>query len=429
VVDNYEGLQPKIRPDISFSIGEVKGDRTVYYVNDRFTDQFYRIGEKEHFLLRRMDGHATLADIGRDYEARFGKHLSEHSWEGLFKLLDERQMLEGKADEERLKELRAQAKENRRKEGQRLFYRRFHLINPDALLTRMLPWVRFMFHPTVVLSGVAAIIAVEIWTLLNYSSLSGMAWEGGHPRSWIVFIGLMLLFALFHEMGHGLACKYFGGVVNEMGIMWRYIYLFPYCKLDHIILFHKRRHRVYVAAAGIYIGLLLLVPFAVIWLLAEPHSLAAVISAKILLLYNFMTLLNFIPFVQLDGYFMLSHALGMAELRQEAHSFLLKAVKHSLLGKGEGVGSYRKRERRIYGIYGTLSLLMTASVIVFMVTFWYRMAISRFGGEHAWAVLGGIILLLALRRAGFGWMKTLYHRWRPATENTDPVISTTAKTS
>lgn len=422
-MDNYEQAQPKVRSDISFSIGEVKGDRTVYYVNDHFTDQFYLIGEKEHFLLRRMDGLATLADIGREYEARFGKSLNEHSWDGLFKLLDERQMLEGRTDEERLKELRVQAKEKRRKEGQRLFYRRFHLINPDALLTRLLPWVRFMFHPALVLAGVAAIVAVEVWTLLHYASLKDTAWGGGHPRSWMIFVGLMLFFALLHELAHGMTCKYFGGVVNEMGIMWRYIYLFPYCKLDHIILFNKRRHRVYTAAAGIYIGLLLLVPFAFVWWFAAPHSLAAVISAKILLLYNFMTLLNFIPFVQLDGYFMLSHALGMAELRQESHGFLLKAAKHRLLGRGEGVGSYGRRERRIYGVYGLLSLLMTACVIVFMVTFWYRLAVGRLGSEHAWAVLAGIIVLMALRRAGLGWTKTLYHRWRPAAESSDPVAS------
>lgn len=410
--------QPKVRDDISFSAGEMKGDKIVYYVNDGYTDQFYRIGEREHFLFRRMDGRRTLDEISRDYESRFGRRLDERSWPGLFKILEDRQMLEGSADEEKLKELKILAK-TRKGEGQGWFHRRFHLLDPDALLTRMLPWFRFMFRSGFVMSAVAAIVVLELWVLSHVQELRGSVWAGRtvlHVGP--VAIGVMIFLFILHELAHGVACKYYGGVVNDMGIMWRYLYIYPYCKLDHIILFHKRWHRVYVAAAGTFVGLLMLVPFALIWMLAPAGSLAGVVSAKILTWYNVLTLVNLIPFVQLDGYFMLSHALGMAELRQESQGFLLKKVKH-LFGGEEATQNYGIRERRIYWVYGTMSLIMTVSVLAFMLTFWYRM-VHRFG-NWGWVLLGGIVCLLVLRRVGGERFKKLHQRWRDYRHTSAPV--------
>ena len=413
-MSEHDPLRPKLRPDISFGPGEVKGERVVYYVNDRFTGQFYRIGEKEHFLLRRMDGRRTLEELGAEYEVRFSRYLDERSWGPLFKMLDERQMLEGRADEARLGELKAQATEKRHKDGNKLFNYRFHLFNPDALLARALPRVSFMFRPWVVAACLASIVAVEVWVLSHVGELREAAWHGAAlPHSWQLFIGLLLFIAVLHEGAHGLACKYYGGSVNDVGIMWRYLYLFPYCKLDHIILFHNRRHRVYVAAAGTYVGLLMLVPFAFVWWAAPEGSLVAAVSAKMLTFYNVLTLLNLFPFVQLDGYFMLSHALGMLELRQESHSFVRKAAAHKLLGRGEGVDGYGRRERRIYWAFGLTSLLVTACLLTLMAVFWYRLVFVRFGGQHAWLMLCGIAILISLRRGVFGWLKKQYRRWHP----------------
>lgn len=413
-MSEFDWERPRLRPEISFSPGEVKGSRTVYYVNDRFTDQFYRIGEKEHFLLRRMDGRATLAELGREYESRFGRGLDERSWAGLFKMLEDRQMLEGRADEARLGELKELARENRRKEGRKPFSRRFHLFDPDALLTRLVPRVSFMFRPGVVAACLASIVAVEVWVLLNLGALrEAVGHVSGQPFSWVLFVALVLLIAALHEMSHGAACKYYGGVVNEMGVMWRYLYFFPYCKLDHIILFQNRRHRVYVAAAGTYVGLLMLVPFAFVWWLAPPGSLVSGVSAKMLTFYNLLTLLNLVPFLKLDGYYMLAHALGMSELREESKKFLGKVAAHKLLGRGEGVGDYGRRERRLYWVFGVMSLLVTACVLTLVTSFWYRRAVGSFGSEHAWLVLGGVALLIVLRRWGFGLLMRLYRRWRP----------------
>jgi putative peptide zinc metalloprotease protein len=316
-VDNLPDLRPRLRDDISFGPPESKAGRVVYYVNDRYTDQFYGVGERERFLFGKMDGSRSLTELAAEYESRFGRSLNGDAWDGLFKLLDARQMLEGRSRRERLDELRAQALE-RKRQSQGWFKHRFHLVNPDALLARLLPRLRFMFRPGVVATCLGLILAAEIWVIFNLGQLVGAAWPvRKNAYVWPVFMMLVLLSSACHEMAHGLACKYFGGTVNDMGVMWRYLWFYPYCKLDYIILFHDRRRCIWVAFAGTFMSLLLMLPFVLVWALAPESGLWHTLSAKVLTWYNAFALLNLVPFVQLDGYFMLSHALGMSELRQE----------------------------------------------------------------------------------------------------------------
>lgn len=388
-------LRPKLRNEIVFGPPEPKGNKTLYYVGDRYTGQFYRLGEKEFFLLNEMDGNRTLQNIAMNYEARFGRQLGEQGWANLFRLLDARQMLDGQVNPERLEELKETAARNKHK-ATGLFKRNFRLVDPNSALDSALPFVRFLFSPAFVAVAVAAIVAVEAWVLSNLKIISADAWQmRGNWKAWGTFFGTTLVCAALHETAHGLACKRFGGNVREMGVTFRYFWFFPYCKLDDIVLFHNRWHRVYVAAAGVFVSLLLLVPFAVLWWATPPGTLAHGVSAKMLTLYNVVTLVNFIPFIQLDGYFMLAHALRMSELRKESYQF----VKRMLFNPGEFDDEYTLREKRIYAVYGLLSIMMTLFWLLMMSLFWQSLLSAPLGGAGAWVtVLAMIVLMVAGRR-------------------------------
>lgn len=409
-MDSLNGFRPKLRDEITFGPPELKGHRTVYYVNDRYIDQFYRVGERERFLLGSMDGSRTLSEIAAHYEEHFGRRLDPRAWEGLFKLLDARQMLEGRYEVGRLDALKEEAWLKKR-QTMGWFKRRFHLVNPDALLTRLLPRVSFMFRPGLILSCLALIAAVEVWVVLHLHDLIQAAWPAQRTAYlWPLFMGLVLLSAACHEMGHGLACKYFGGTVNDMGIMWRYLWFYPYCKLDYIVLFHERRKRVYVAFAGTFVSLLMLLPFTLVWATAPAAGVWHVLSAKMLTWYNLFALLNLIPFVQLDGYFMLSHALGLSELRQESHTFLFNLLRRKLLRRDVPEVAYGRREKYIYLVYSVLSTFMTVLLICWMLFIWYRSVLSRMSTSHLALAIVGLLCFIALKKGGIGWVSKLWRR-------------------
>jgi putative peptide zinc metalloprotease protein len=393
-VEHGSQFRPKLRAELQFGPPETKGMKLVFYANDGYTDQFYRVGEREHFLFSRMDGQRTLAELAEAYEERFGKQLDARGWANLFKLMDARQMLENYADLERLDALKEDAKKNKLATG-RWFFRRVSLVNPDSFLERLLPLMKFAFNRWFIVSSLVAIVAVEIFVLMNFAELRAGAFAGSrHWEVWVGFVLMLTASAVLHETGHGLACKYFGGKVNDMGVMWRLLWFFPYCKLDHVVLFHRRRQRVYVAFAGTLVSLFLLIPFAVLWRLSPEGSYWYLLGAKLLTLYNFFSLLNLFPLIPLDGYYMLAHALGMSELRQESQVF----VKKVLFNEQRWDEEYSLREKRVYGVFGLLSIVMTLAVLTFTALFWRSVLASSFGDTRAWLFAAAMVLLAIFGR-------------------------------
>ena len=349
-----------------------------------------------------MDGQRTLGELAAAYQEQFGRPLVPASWASLFKLLDSRQMLDGKVDLGKLDELKADT-ERRRRESQRWYFHRFRLVNPDRKLDWLLKRARFIFRPATIALALLAIVGVESFVLLHAKSIVNEAWATRWVWSvWPICMGLWLVSALLHETAHGLTCKYFGGRVTDIGVMWRYLWFYPYCKLDHTVLFHNRRHKIYVFAAGTFVNLLFLTPFALMWWLLPADSLWHIVSARMLIILNFASLINLVPFVQLDGYFILASALGMSDLRHEAHAFLKKVVTN----QGQWDEEYTSREKLIYGAYGPLSFLMSLYVVVVMPIFWYMLLTTRLGLGPATAltiligiVTVGSIIVLRKRRA------------------------------
>jgi ABC-2 type transport system ATP-binding protein len=103
--------------------------------------------------------------------------------------------------------------------------------------------------------------------------------------------------------------------------MRRYAWVVPYCKIDDVLLFHNQWHRVYTAAAGVFINLLMLEPFALLWWRTDTHGFIHTLSAFVLVLLHLKILLNLVPFLGSDGSLMLSYALNRVNLYNDISQF------------------------------------------------------------------------------------------------------------
>lgn len=391
-------LRPQVRTDIVFGPPGLSGETTVYYIKDKTTNWFYRVGTKEHFLISRMDGQSTLQEIGEQYAQKFGHRLNNQSWQNLFTLLEKRQLLVSSASSAGLAELKQEAERRKRAENRKLFRRRFKLVNPDAFLGRVLPAFRFAFHPAFVISILLAVVALELGVALNIQAIGNSIWSSyQHPFVFIVFIALIWLFTAAHEIAHGLTCKRFGGSVLEIGLLWRYLSFFPYCKVDDVVLFHNRWHRVYTAFAGTFANFVLLLPFGALWWLVPGNSALKELSALFLIIFNLETFINFIPFIELDGYFMLSHALDLVDLRKESHRFWLHIVRKVVLRNEQSSRHYSTRGRWLYGSYGLFSLSATTFFLGAICFYWFTTLRAYLGPVVSWGVFVAIVLFLSCR--------------------------------
>ncbi len=355
----YEQFRPQIRADVIFGPPMINGGTTVYYVKDRLTEWFYRIGAREYFLMRQMDGQNTLQQIEAAYNATFHRRLTAQSWSHLFAMLGKRALLVDEQNTNRLAELVNDARAQRRAKEQSILYRRFSLPTPERFLTPMLPMVRFAFHPVFVIPALLGIGLLELFFVLHAQTAVADLLTGIHLYLSVPFIALLVIsvgiFLTIHETAHGLACLYFGGTVSEIGVAFRYFLPCAYCKIDDVVLFHNRWHRVATAFAGIFVNLLMVIPFAWLWWASPAQSLPHVLGAFILVFMNLFILLNCLPFADLDGYLMLSYALNMVDLRQHAT--------RAWQFRRQEQASTPSRSTVIYFVYGFFSLVYLLVVL------------------------------------------------------------------
>jgi putative peptide zinc metalloprotease protein len=94
----------------------------------------------------------------------------------------------------------------------------------------------------------------------------------------------------------------------------------------------------------------------VLWLACPPNSGWREFGAEVVLLCGASGLVNLVPFLQLDGYFIVNHALGAANLRTDSYRFC-RAVATRLLGRpSTELRAISTRKRWTYGLYGLASV-------------------------------------------------------------------------
>ncbi|MBY8872565.1 M50 family metallopeptidase [Micromonospora sp. PLK6-60] len=389
--------RPRLRPGVLLGPGQWRGEKLVHHVKDPQTGWYYRIGPREHFLLTRMDGTRTLDELAAEYAEVFGRRLGPESWQQLFAMLRRRQLLDGATDPAELARLTATAAENAARHKRGPLSARLPLLDPERLFSRLLPALRPVFTWWFVLPALAAVLALAGYVALHLPELIGVV-GGGHRPLVAVLAAVVITWAVvfLHECAHGLTCRHFGGRVTEIGVMWRFPMLAPYCKVDDVVLFSPRR-RVATAFAGVFVSMLALLPFAATWIWGPPAGVLHDLSGTILLFGTVTAAVNLVPFLRLDGYYMLSHALNLVDLRADSYQFYGRLLR----GGWRAVTGYRTRDRVVYASYGLASLLFGLTLLVLLVRFWYVSLATWVGPFWAVAILVAEAVLVV---AALGWL-------------------------
>ncbi|KAA6197708.1 peptidase M50, partial [Streptomyces parvus] len=87
--------RPALRPRVLLSDPLLDGAATVHLIKDAETGNSFKVGAKEHFLIARMDGERSLAEIGEAYAGEYGRRLADAHWRQLLALLGTKGLLAG----------------------------------------------------------------------------------------------------------------------------------------------------------------------------------------------------------------------------------------------------------------------------------------------------------------------------------------------
>ena len=366
-------LRPRLRSHARIHRHVYRGE--IWYVlQDQSTGRFHRFTPVANLLIGLMDGTRTLQQIWDAALSRLGNDVPPQ--DEVIKLLSDLHRADvlqsnvapdlGEMDQRRNVHARARSKQDF---GNPLSLR-FALLDPDKLLDRVTPALRWMAGlPGLLLwlcvVGYGAALGAEHWGELSSGVLDRI----------FIFHNLVLMALLFpvvkilHEFGHAVAIKLGGGEVHEMGLMLLVLMPIPYVDASSASAFQSKRLRMLSGAAGILVELFIAAIALVAWAHLEP-GLARAIAYDIFLITGISTIIfNGNPLLRYDGYYILADYLEIPNLGQRANDYLGYVINRYLFGVASAETSpVAAGERRWFVFYALASfayrMFVTFSIVL-----------------------------------------------------------------
>lgn len=367
-------LTPRLRPHVRIHRHRYRG-QTWYVLQDPSSGKFHRFSSSAYLVIGLMDGRRTSQAIWELATERLGDDAP--SQDEMIRLLGQLYMadaLQSDVPPDTAELLRRAQKQDRRRWLGRFvnpLALQFPLLDPERLLDRLLPLIRpftgwggailwlLVVGPAVVLMGMH-------WTDLTEGLFDRVLAPQNLFLIWLIFP----VMKVFHEFGHALAVKAFGGEVHEMGIMLLVFTPIPYVDASSATGFRSRWRRVAVGGAGMVVELFLAALALYVWLSVEP-GLVRMVAYNALLIGSVSTVgFNANPLLRFDGYYILADWLEIPNLRQRANRYLAYLCEHYLFGERDTPPPAATPGERVWFVtYGLASFMYRVLVVVAILLF------------------------------------------------------------
>lgn len=398
-------LPIRLRPDLVASRQMARG-ATRWAVKDPVALQYYHFGEREWFLLTQLDGRVSLEELRSRFSQKFAPFQTSleelsvflrrtHS-DGLV-LFDQHgqgEQLFGKA--------RRLQQQQRAMRLLSILAIRFKGIDPHRLLGFLSPVGTILFHPVTFFLSVVICISTALFALLQAEPISDRIPElhwfmQGQNLLWMLIA--MGTVKILHELGHGLACRHFGGECHEMGLMFLVFTPCLYCNVSDAWMLPNRWHRILISAAGIYVEFILASACFVGWYFTHPGVLNSVLLNVVIICSVNTIFLNGNPLLRYDGYYILSDLIEVPNLAAQAKQAIWEPIT-AWLNK-QSVTAHFPRLRWGLILYGISSLIYRGMVITTIIWFVHRTLkayeMQMVGQVIIAIILLGLVLPLALQ--------------------------------
>ena len=334
---------PMLRGDLKITAAPLRG-RKSFVVKDPVSLKYFRWGAKEHRLATLLDGRRNATEALQIIQREFpDEEFDERNLQTIMNhFLNAGLLITDGTVAQRIFHLQTRMIQKAKRSKlwlsilSKIISFKITLFDPDLLLMRMNRKLKFLWTwpAAAVLLGM---LAAGAWFLtLDRGSLAQRMPDILGWQNLVILWIVLILVKVVHEFGHGLSCKHFGGEVHEMGAMFILFSPFLFCNATDSWVFHEKRKRMTVNFAGIYMELFLASVAAMLWVLTQP-GIFNQICFNVMLVCSVTTIFfNVNPLMKYDGYYALSDAVEIPNLKERADRALITRLAGLFTG-GEGI--------------------------------------------------------------------------------------------
>jgi putative peptide zinc metalloprotease protein len=294
-------------------LGEYAGTgyREPQYVARRPGGQMVQLSRLLHLIAEQCDGSSREEDIAERVSHTFGKAVSPDNVhtliEGKLRPLGVLAAADGSSPAVETSDPLLALK------------LRKQLLRP-GVVGALATLARPVFWPPVVVAVVAGLIAVDVWLFFVHGLGSGIRASVQQPAVFLLVMAVVVVSAALHELGHAAACAYGGAKPGGMGagiyVVWPAFYtdVTDAYRLD-------RGGRLRTDLGGVYINAIIVI------IMAGGYAVTGYEPLVLLcFLLQIVVLQQMLPFLRLDGYYVLSDLVGVPDLFRRVGPVLRSAL-------------------------------------------------------------------------------------------------------
>jgi putative peptide zinc metalloprotease protein len=252
-----------------------------------------------YVVAERMDGRRSYTEIADDVSQAIGRGVGAEDVQFLV--------------DEKLRPLGVAAGKNGEnpvlKKADPLLALKFRVaVIPEGVTHAITSVFYPFFFPPVIAAALVALVAFDVWMFFFHGIAQGARSIVYNPLLLFMLLGLVVVATALHEIGHATAARYGGA---KPGVMGAGIYVvWPAFYTDVTDAYRLSRvGRLRTDLGGIYFNALFALGTAGVYLVTGFEPLLIVV-----LVQHFQIIQQLLPFLRLDGYYILSDLTGVPDL-------------------------------------------------------------------------------------------------------------------
>jgi putative peptide zinc metalloprotease protein len=397
----------------------------IYAVKDVVGNEFFRFGEIEFYILEALKKTITLDGLKRLIEDRFGFSLGTREVMAYLNHLASDNLLVAKGLGDGVRLFRQHERIHSTGYLQKvmgLMSIKLPGFYPGPMLSVLRPVGMLLFNPAAVAAATIAFLATAVFAILSWQSLATRVPSVAELLSvehlFLMAIGFAIA-KVFHEIGHGLACRQTGHECSEMGVLLLVMIPCLYCDVSDMWTAKSRYKRLLVSLAGVFVELSLATLCFWGWYFSIDGTFNRFLFGMMLVTSVNTLFVNGNPLMKYDGYYALSDFLKIHNLSTIAQKCLNRTIDGFFFGMEPSLTLHQKSHwLKAYAVGSVIYRWIILSAIGWMAwTFFENQQLLMFGRIVIVVLLIIAILPMLLNlqrfwrngwRFGIRWVNTLF---------------------